>query len=350
MRRVRLNVLQERLHPSVVAWNLANEVAGNGHYGGQPEYVDAAAQLVHRLDPGRPTAVDVWGTHMPDQAGLHVPPRRRRGRDQLRGLVRRHARPAGHRAGGHRRLARAPARDLPRQGADRQRVRRRGQPRSTRPAPRAPRASSRACSPATSAPTSRPRGSTASWSGTCRTSRSRRRSRAAPSAARCRHRPRARDQPEGPVHLRRAAKPAVAAVRGRSRAERRGVRVVVRVRVVLRGAYCASREGGWRWPGAALRARRSRRGVCAFERLQHLRARPRGGSLTEIGRATTPSASPRCCEHARSPPKRTRLRTTTAPEPPAASPSMMLLGAATRSARRPPRPRPDSPPRSCAGR
>ncbi len=70
IRRVRLNVLQARLHPSVVAWNLANEVAGNGHYGGQPEYVDAAAQLVHRLDPGRPTAVDVWGTHMPDRAGF----------------------------------------------------------------------------------------------------------------------------------------------------------------------------------------------------------------------------------------------------------------------------------------
>jgi hypothetical protein len=70
IRRVRLNVVQERLHPSVVAWNLANEVAGNGHYGGQPEYVDAAAQLVHRLDPGRPTAVDVWGTHLPARAGF----------------------------------------------------------------------------------------------------------------------------------------------------------------------------------------------------------------------------------------------------------------------------------------
>jgi beta-galactosidase/beta-glucuronidase len=70
IRRVRLNVVQARLHPSVVAWNLANEVAGNGHSGGQPEYVDAAAQLVHRLDPGRPAAVDVWGTHMPDRAGF----------------------------------------------------------------------------------------------------------------------------------------------------------------------------------------------------------------------------------------------------------------------------------------
>jgi beta-galactosidase/beta-glucuronidase len=70
IRRVRLNVVQARLHPSVVAWNLANEVAGNGHAGGQPEYVDAAAQLVYRLDPGRPAAVDVWGTHMPDRAGF----------------------------------------------------------------------------------------------------------------------------------------------------------------------------------------------------------------------------------------------------------------------------------------
>jgi beta-glucuronidase len=69
LRRVRLNVVQARLHPSVVAWNLANEVAGNGHPGGQPEYVDAAAQLVHRLDPGRPAAVDVWGTHLPAVAG-----------------------------------------------------------------------------------------------------------------------------------------------------------------------------------------------------------------------------------------------------------------------------------------
>jgi beta-galactosidase/beta-glucuronidase len=69
IRRVRLNVVEARIHPSIVAWNLANEVAGNGHRGGQAEYVDAAAQLVHRLDPGRPAAVDVWGTHMPAVAG-----------------------------------------------------------------------------------------------------------------------------------------------------------------------------------------------------------------------------------------------------------------------------------------
>ncbi|MEA2289271.1 MAG: beta-galactosidase, partial [Solirubrobacteraceae bacterium] len=69
VRRVRLNVMQARAHPSILAWNLANEMAGDGHDGGQAAYVDAAAQLVHRIDPGRPVAVDVWGTHMPGRAG-----------------------------------------------------------------------------------------------------------------------------------------------------------------------------------------------------------------------------------------------------------------------------------------
>src|SRR5215218_4797307 len=69
LRRVRLNVLQARTHPSVLTWNLANEIARNGHAGGQAEFVDAAARLVHHLDPGRPVALDVWGTHMPAVAG-----------------------------------------------------------------------------------------------------------------------------------------------------------------------------------------------------------------------------------------------------------------------------------------
>jgi beta-galactosidase/beta-glucuronidase len=70
LRRVRLNVVQARTHPSVLAWNLANEAANNGHAGGQAQFIDSAAQLVHRLDPGRPVAVDVWGTHMPARAGF----------------------------------------------------------------------------------------------------------------------------------------------------------------------------------------------------------------------------------------------------------------------------------------
>jgi beta-galactosidase/beta-glucuronidase len=69
-RRVRLNVVQARTHPSVLAWNLANEAANNGHAGGQAQFIDSAAQLVHRLDPGRPVAVDVWGTHMPRRASF----------------------------------------------------------------------------------------------------------------------------------------------------------------------------------------------------------------------------------------------------------------------------------------
>jgi hypothetical protein len=69
LRRVRLNVVQARTHPSVLTWNLANEIAQNGHDGGQPQFIDAAARLVHRLDPGRPVALDVWGTHMPALAG-----------------------------------------------------------------------------------------------------------------------------------------------------------------------------------------------------------------------------------------------------------------------------------------
>ena len=69
VRRVRLNVMQARIHASVLSWNLANEIANDGHDGGQPAYVESAAALTHRIDPGRPVALDVWGTHMPARAG-----------------------------------------------------------------------------------------------------------------------------------------------------------------------------------------------------------------------------------------------------------------------------------------
>jgi hypothetical protein len=48
-----------------MAWNLGNEVARNGHTGGQARYIDTAAQMLHELDPGRPVAVDVWGSALP---------------------------------------------------------------------------------------------------------------------------------------------------------------------------------------------------------------------------------------------------------------------------------------------
>jgi hypothetical protein len=69
LRRVRLDVLHGRAHPSVVAWNLVNEIAGNGVTRAQRDHVVHAAELVRRLDPGRPVAVDVWGTHLPARAG-----------------------------------------------------------------------------------------------------------------------------------------------------------------------------------------------------------------------------------------------------------------------------------------
>ncbi|MDQ3721640.1 MAG: hypothetical protein M3376_00910 [Actinomycetota bacterium] len=63
--RVRTTVRQAQLHPSIITWNLANEVAGNGHPEGQIPYVDSMAAELHRVDPGRPVALDIWGAHPP---------------------------------------------------------------------------------------------------------------------------------------------------------------------------------------------------------------------------------------------------------------------------------------------
>jgi hypothetical protein len=62
---VRTTVRADALHPSILAWNLTNEMAGNGHPGGQAQYVEAMAQWLHAYDPGRMVAVDVWGQHPP---------------------------------------------------------------------------------------------------------------------------------------------------------------------------------------------------------------------------------------------------------------------------------------------
>jgi hypothetical protein len=65
----RTAAIAEQLHPSVIAWNLTNELAGNGHPGGQARYVEAMARWLHAFDPGRMVAVDVWGLHPPKVAG-----------------------------------------------------------------------------------------------------------------------------------------------------------------------------------------------------------------------------------------------------------------------------------------
>jgi hypothetical protein len=67
--RVRTTVDQLQTHPSILAWNLANEVAGQGHSGGQAGYIDGMARELRRTDPGRPVALDIWGTHPPTFAG-----------------------------------------------------------------------------------------------------------------------------------------------------------------------------------------------------------------------------------------------------------------------------------------
>ncbi|MDX6679035.1 MAG: beta-galactosidase [Solirubrobacteraceae bacterium] len=63
--RARTSVRQGQLHPSIITWNLANEVAGGGHPGGQIPYVDSMAEELHRTDPSRPVALDIWGAHPP---------------------------------------------------------------------------------------------------------------------------------------------------------------------------------------------------------------------------------------------------------------------------------------------
>jgi hypothetical protein len=68
--RARTTEREAQLHPSIIAWNLANEVAGdNGHPGGQAQYVQAMVKWLHAHDPGRMVAVDVWGDHPPKRPG-----------------------------------------------------------------------------------------------------------------------------------------------------------------------------------------------------------------------------------------------------------------------------------------
>ena len=68
-RRVRTSVAQLQTHPSIVAWNLGNEVAGQGHSGGQVGFIDGMARELRRTDPGRLVALDIWGPHPPHRAG-----------------------------------------------------------------------------------------------------------------------------------------------------------------------------------------------------------------------------------------------------------------------------------------
>ncbi|HMD57739.1 MAG TPA: glycoside hydrolase family 2 TIM barrel-domain containing protein [Solirubrobacteraceae bacterium] len=68
-RQARTAVAAEQLHPSVIAWNLVDEVAGNGRDSAEVRYVQDLTRWLHARDPGRMVAVDVWGDHPPTQPG-----------------------------------------------------------------------------------------------------------------------------------------------------------------------------------------------------------------------------------------------------------------------------------------
>ncbi len=56
-------------HPSILAWTLTNEVAGNGQPG-QREYIRQAARGLRELDDTRPVAADLWGRVLPNRPGV----------------------------------------------------------------------------------------------------------------------------------------------------------------------------------------------------------------------------------------------------------------------------------------
>jgi hypothetical protein len=62
----------DQADPSILAWTLTNEAAGNGQPD-QQTYVRQTAARLHALDPSRPVAVDLWGSQLPNDAGGMFP-------------------------------------------------------------------------------------------------------------------------------------------------------------------------------------------------------------------------------------------------------------------------------------
>ncbi len=67
--QARTAALAAQLHPSIVAWNLVDEVAKNGRNAAEVAYVQTLTKWLHAHDPTRMVAVDVWGDHPPAHAG-----------------------------------------------------------------------------------------------------------------------------------------------------------------------------------------------------------------------------------------------------------------------------------------
>ncbi len=71
--RARARILRDvdrmAAHPSIAAWSLTNEIAGQGHPAGQAQFVQGTARVLQRRTRGILVATDVWGTHLPREAG-----------------------------------------------------------------------------------------------------------------------------------------------------------------------------------------------------------------------------------------------------------------------------------------
>ncbi|HUB36501.1 MAG TPA: glycoside hydrolase family 2 TIM barrel-domain containing protein [Solirubrobacteraceae bacterium] len=68
-RQARTAAVAEALHPSVIAWNLVDEIAEDGRNGAEVSYVESMTRWLHAHDPTRMVAVDVWGDHPPTHPG-----------------------------------------------------------------------------------------------------------------------------------------------------------------------------------------------------------------------------------------------------------------------------------------
>jgi hypothetical protein len=67
--QARTAAIADQLHPSILAWNLVDEVAENGRDGAEVSYVQSLTNWLHAYDPTRMVAVDVWGDHPPAHPG-----------------------------------------------------------------------------------------------------------------------------------------------------------------------------------------------------------------------------------------------------------------------------------------
>ena len=67
--QARVAAIAEQLHPAIFAWNLVDEVAGDGRDSDEVRYVQDLTRWLHAYDPKRMVAVDVWGDHPPTHPG-----------------------------------------------------------------------------------------------------------------------------------------------------------------------------------------------------------------------------------------------------------------------------------------